>query len=510
MFQERVLPDLANNIRCGNSLIGPDFYDNQQINLNQEDMYRVNVFDWNAEFPEIMKTGGFDAVIGNPPYIRIQEMKEWSPLEVEFYKNRYISASKGNYDIYVVFIEKALSLLNSTGRMGFILPNKFFATDYGKRIRELIADKKSLAKIADFGHLQVFEQATTYTCLLFLAGYPKTYFDYARINSQDNLKNASFRIIQNSLSSQPWNFSDQDTQKLIEKINSVSEPLSALPTRIGRGSSTGADKIYILHKEGNHLFTRHGDKIDIENNVLRQPIYATDFGRFIFSPAHEEVIIFPYEVKADGYELVTESDLRNNYPKTYQYLLDRKKELQKRKQFRQWYGYSAPRNLDVHETAQILVPLLANRGLYCRLSDNSSSYCLMASGGFSITVSNESGLSPNYVLGLLNSSLLFWRLRSISNVFRGGWITCTKQYVETLPIRMINFDSPDDKALYDRMVSLVDQMLNLNRQFAKAALPQDRDMLHRQIEATDRQIDQLVYKLYDLTEEEIKIVEAEN
>ncbi|MEA1936374.1 MAG: DNA methyltransferase, partial [Thermodesulfobacteriota bacterium] len=124
LFQERALPDLGNNIKCGNSLIGPDFYEGQQTSfLDEEEMYRINIFDWETEFKEAMQAGGFDAVIGNPPYVRIQAMKEWAPLEVEFYKKRYMAASKGNYDIYVVFVEKGLNLLNGRGRFGFILPH---------------------------------------------------------------------------------------------------------------------------------------------------------------------------------------------------------------------------------------------------------------------------------------------------------------------------------------------------------------------------------------------------
>ena len=104
---ERVLPDLGQNIRCGNSLIGPDYYDGRQLALlDEEEQQRVNVFDWQRSFAKVFANGGFDAVIGNPPYIRIQALKEWAPQEVEFYKTAYHSASKGNYDIYVVFVEK--------------------------------------------------------------------------------------------------------------------------------------------------------------------------------------------------------------------------------------------------------------------------------------------------------------------------------------------------------------------------------------------------------------------
>jgi hypothetical protein len=110
-------------------------------------------------------------------------------------------------------------------------------------------------------------------------------------------------------------------------------------------------------------------------------------------------------------------------------------------------------------------------------------------------------------LGILNSKLLFWYLKLISNRFRGGWITCTKQYVGKLPIRAIDFSDPADKARHDRIVELVEQMLNLNKQLAGSKEPQTKTVLQRQIETTDRQIDRLVYELYELTEDEIKIVE---
>ena len=169
LFHERALPDLGRNIKCGNSLIGPDFFRGQQTSLlGEDDLARINPFDWHAEFPEIMAGGGFEAVIGNPPYIRIQTMKEWAPREVELYKEHYAAASKGNYDIYVVFVEKGLDLLQAQGRLGFILPHKFFNSQYGQPLREIISQGRSLAAVVHFGDQQVFTGATTYTCLLFL------------------------------------------------------------------------------------------------------------------------------------------------------------------------------------------------------------------------------------------------------------------------------------------------------------------------------------------------------
>ncbi|MEO8198813.1 MAG: N-6 DNA methylase [Thermoanaerobaculia bacterium] len=170
LYGERALPSLEKNIQCGNSLISPQALSQHQGGLfpDPEELRRINPFDWQKAFPEVFKAGGFDAVIGNPPYIRIQTMKEWAPLEVELYKLVYRSAAAGNYDIYVVFLERGFALLNHSGCLGFIVPTKFFSTDYGEALRALLSEKSAIEQVVDFGHEQVFDRATTYTCLLFL------------------------------------------------------------------------------------------------------------------------------------------------------------------------------------------------------------------------------------------------------------------------------------------------------------------------------------------------------
>ncbi|MDP2976163.1 MAG: TaqI-like C-terminal specificity domain-containing protein, partial [Anaerolineales bacterium] len=158
---------------------------------------------------------------------------------------------------------------------------------------------------------------------------------------------------------------------------------------------------------------------------------------------------------------------------------------------------------------QIVVPLLANKGLYAELPEGRSDFCLMASGGFSIS-SGDASLSTKYLLGLLNSTLLFWYLRQISNIFRGGWITCTKQYVGQLPIRRIDFTDPAEKSAHDEIVKMVEEMLGLQKQCQQAEAGKEdvRFSLQKRIEALDKEIDARVYRLYGLTEEEIKIVEG--
>ena len=245
-------------------------------------MYRINAFDWEGPhgFPQAMAAGGFDAVIGNPPYIRIQALKQWAPQEVEFYKQRYRAARKGNYDIYVVFVEKGLGLLKPGGRLGYILPSKFFTTDYGASLRALLSELQVVDQVVDFEHNQVFSGATTYTCLLFLdKSQPEEvqYIDVKPENLSNNHKPPQV-IPAESLTDETWLFLGRWGQDLLEKLNDVGRSLLELPATMSRGTSTGADKIYCLAiegDEGDKLITRDGERVDIEPGILRVPLRAT-------------------------------------------------------------------------------------------------------------------------------------------------------------------------------------------------------------------------------------------
>ena len=164
LFHERVLPDLSNNIKCGNSLIAPDFYQNQQLNLfSEDDIYRINAFDWNTEFPEVFNapSPGFDAVIGNPPYIRMESFKELKT----YLAHRYVSHEE-RADMYVYFIEQAHRLLQPFGLFGMIVSNKFLRAKYGAPLRKFLSDNVHIQEVVDFAGLPVFQGATVRTIIL--------------------------------------------------------------------------------------------------------------------------------------------------------------------------------------------------------------------------------------------------------------------------------------------------------------------------------------------------------
>ena len=171
-----------------------------------------------------------------------------------------------------------------------------------------------------------------------------------------------------------------------------------------------------------------------------------------------------------------------------------------------WYAYIYPKNIEVMATPKILVPDIADRASFAL--DESGEYAFTS--GYGITMKREVAESPKYILGLLNSTLLDFYLKNISTTMRGGFFRYFTQFVEQLPIRRIDFADRIDKGCHDKMVSLVERMLDHYKQLAAAKNPNDKTRLQREIDATDRQIDQLVYELYGLTEAEIKIVETDN
>jgi hypothetical protein len=384
LFHQRVLPDLANNIKCGNSLIGPDFYEGQQMTLlDQQDLYRINAFDWKTEFPEIINPlnpplekggkGGFDAVIGNPPYIRIQGLKEWAPLEVEFYKKRYTSASKGNYDIYVVFVEKGLSLLNDQGRLGFIMPHKFFNAKYGESLRALLIEGNHLNDVVHFGHQQVFSGASTYTCLLFLTQAVNKQFQFSKVDNliawRNSGESTEGKIAIPKVSAGEWNFILGGGADLFNRLSEMSVKLENVTDRIFQGIKTSADKIYIVEEieRGPRRVKIYSKEKDaeywLEPDLLHPLVKGGDSKRFFLSRTNR-MILFPYFPQSSGSNaLLSEKILKTNYPLTWSYLLDNKRYLENRENGKmrgeRWYGYVYPKALDVMPLSKIFTPDIA-------------------------------------------------------------------------------------------------------------------------------------------------------
>ncbi|RCV62891.1 Type I restriction-modification system, DNA methylase subunit [Methanophagales archaeon] len=521
---EGVLPNLGDNIKCGNSLIGPEYYDlGQQGSLFDEaEMRRVNVFDWNDDvkgFGEILKKGGFDCVVGNPPYVRIQTMKEWAPTEVKFYKKHFVAASKGNYDIYVIFVERALQLLNVRGLMGYILPHKFFQAKYGQPLRELTARGEYLGKIVHFGDQQVFDGASTYTCLLFLDRAGNKSFRYVKVRDLNAWRISGDatdgKIHADKVKGGEWNFVVGPEASLFERMREIPIKLGDVAIRMFQGSITSADTVYLFKEYQNEnedivdVWSKELNAwIKIERAVLKTVVRSGNISRYSANPT--ALVLFPYEVQESNARLYTPTEMQEQYPLAWAYLKQNKRLLEGREKGKfkdlQWYRFGRTQNLGMWEQPKLMIPyMITNLAAYYDKNDNFY-FINVTTGGYGITI-DETMFSYLYLCGLLNSQLLNFYLKQVTTNFRGGYFAANKQFIEQLPILTINFDDPATKAQHDKLVALVENMLELQKKYHDTRMERDKELYGRQIKIVDTQIDRRVYELYGLTEEEVKIVE---
>jgi hypothetical protein len=516
--RERVLPDLDDNIKCGNSLIDNDIMQTDAWqNFSTSERDRINPFDWKTEFHEIMETGGFHVIIGNPPYVRIQVMKEWAPVEVEYYKQKYASAGSGNYDIYVVFVERGLSLLNEAGRLGYILPHKFFNAKYGQPLRSIIASGKHLSEIVHFGDKQIFDGATTYTCLLFLNKMNTKSFGLTKVEDIDAWKNTgnaiNGQILANGIISEEWNFAIGECAQIFNKLTEMPVKLGQI-AKIFVGLQTCADTVF-LFKDSNiskEALTDVESKalkvsVKVDTDLLKPVIRSGKIGRYWANPS--DLVLFPYKRNKGKVSLISEEEMARCYPCSWAYLQDNYKLLSEREHGKfagkAWYQLY-PKNLDTWEQPKIMLPYMVTR--LSAFYDESGYYFVnVTTGGFGLTVDESQG-ATKYIVGLINSKLLDWFFRHVSTTFHGGYFAANKQFLVQLPIHTIDFCNPEDIIFHDSILSLVDNMLSLNKHLQEARTPHEQTRLRRQIEDIDHRIDALVYKLYGLTEEEIRIVEG--
>ena len=542
LLQERVLPDLGRNIQCGNSLIGPDYYEGQQLTMggftDEDERARVNVFDWKSAFPQVFIQGGFDAVIGNPPYLRIQGLQENYNNQIDYYIAKYESAVK-RFDFYLLFIEKAFKLLRKDGKLGFICPHKFVNSDFGSGLRSFLARNSAIEKFISFGNNLVFEQASTYTGLLFLQKSITEGFNYHEFEniSRENLPSRLLSLSiddftfyrMQELSEKPWTLTKKQAPSLLQSLSRQPHTLGDVCDEILVGVQSGIDNVHVLKFEEElpngllKLFSeRAGGSIVVERDLVKPFLRGEDVDRYEI-PQHSHYCIYPYQLVNGKTKIFEEAELQRKFPNGYAYLKEYRRELtdireRQKTNTKYWYSCHRSRDMNVFESERIITPeislgcnmTIAPAGLY----HNTKVY--------SIVPSSNSKEDKSYWLGLLNSRIMWWFLSTTGYVLRGGYFVFKTNYLNPFPIRTIDFNDPADRARHESMVALVTRMLDLtpllSPQFQPTKLggrkpprtPQEKESLAREIESTDRRIDSLVYELYGLSEDEIRIVEGDH
>jgi len=458
LFHDRALPDLSANIKCGNSLIGPDYYDSQQMSLlGDDERRRINTFDWNAEFPDIMKSGGFDVVVGNPPYgYMISERQQ------EYFSDHYVHQDYQK-DFYLLFLERYDFLLRAEGSLGVIVSNTWLQSITFQNMRRYLTNNYRWARIL---HLpdKVFKAVVDTHVLIF----EKTDAGCSRGNVDVDMRKDNQTTYSHSISlsnipkaGEPINIVVcEEAQNIYQKITRSSIPAVEIcdvfngvkPFEKGKGSPPQTEEIMKTKP-----FVVKGGKPDSEwtpllrgSLIQRYAVLWNDDYWMLYGPwlaAPRDAAIF-----------------------------------------------EAPHKIMVRQTGDSIIAALASSAFIAR--DN-----------LHIMLPRKKDYDLKYVLGIMNSTLMDF-VYGIMNPEKGEALAqVKKRHVELLPIKPIVFSNKVGRAQHDRIVERVDQILALNKRLSNARTPHERDTLERQIAATDRQIDKVVYELYGLTDDEIRIVE---
>jgi type I restriction-modification system DNA methylase subunit len=449
MLDERILPDLGKNIQCGNSLIGPDYWDGQLL-VDEEERARVNAFDWKAAFPEVFAQGGFDVVVGNPPYVRPHNI----PEDVKKYLWKYYTTFVAKSDLYSCFMERGVSLLRSGGLFSFIVPQTWTSLESFTKIRKYFIDHSNIKKLIQLPH-KVFADATVETCIFVLEktsakDKSKNTIIVERIDTaQKNYFERKFLQIdiENGYLHNFQLYGKTNSQTIIEKTRTTGDPLESFVDFV-YGFKTGDDEKFIHEKR------RYSESVPF--------IRSAGVRRYSLDTPTEFVWYVPEQM------------IKNK--KTARPGDTRRFEAEK---------------IIVARMGKALVASYDTGGLYVKDA--------------MLLLSKQTHMSLKYLLGLINSRLMNYYYREFFIT-----IDVLKNALLSLPIRPINFTDPADKARHDKMVSLVERMLALHKSLASAHTPSEKDRLMREVGSVDKSIDGLVYQLYGLSEEEMKIVEGKN
>lgn len=464
LFHERALPDLGDNIKCGNSLIGPDFYDDKQLSLiDEEERYRINAFDWNAEFPDIMQAGGFDAVIGNPPYIRVRSFRNLYPQQTAYLEARYKCAAHV-WDVYLLFFEQAVEITRQRGRIAFIVPIQTLHQPNCESLRTLLLDQTRIRYVTDLSRLRVFRKAIVKNCILVCEkGNPGDACVKAiRPATPEELETSTFLSLpQQKVLSNPGHSLKVDLlspkRDLCERLRGQSWTLGQIcyvtfglrSCAKGKGRG-GKDRLITPNPHEKHA---------------KPYLEGRDIHRYQMMPTGRFIRYLPEEM------------------------------------------YS-PRVPELFETQKIISQSMLSQMRLVATFDNAGFYteqslvCIIPHGVLSDAKSPIT-LPLEYLLGIINSRLqsFYFATWIIDFSLGGGLIHATPGAQKQLLIPR------PGEAQTTRMVELVESMLKLHKDLQTAKTDHDKKLTQRQIDATDKQIDQLVYELYGLTDKEIKIVE---
>ncbi|WQU43474.1 class I SAM-dependent DNA methyltransferase [Helicobacter pylori] len=476
-----------------------------------------NAFEWRFEFPEVLDDEGnflgFDCIIGNPPYIRQEHIKDLKPLLEKQYQDFYNSTA----DIYTYFFALAYHLLKEKGFSAFITSNKYARAKYGTKLRELLLKKTTLVSYMELNALKVFESATVDTSIIhFIKQTPPKESDFKYYeptpNDKDDLKSTRpLPMKQNALSTESFIFANATLLDLRDKIESIGTPLKDWGIQINYGIKTGANEAFIIPTEKRDEILKNCDDAQKDERgmserertieLIKPILRGKDIKRYSYEWAHLWVIFIPWHFPNTGSPKnmeENEQDFSIHYPIIYAHLLSHKDKLLKRNKDEtgkryEWYCLQrwAANYLQDFEKEKIVYGEIVQEPRF--YLDNGE--CEL--GGFYAEATSFilTGEHLRYLLGMLHSKLITFAFKTF---YAGGGLgesgyRYKKAFIERLPIPQI---TTKNQELADKITDCAERILKSKAKDPKA-----------NTQELEKEIDALVYQLYHLTDEEIKTIE---
>lgn len=413
---------------------------------------------WQIEYPERfldsrgapLPDGGFDAVIGNPPYVRIQELGR----DVAEYCRHHYDTATGAFDAYVPFIERGVSLLRSHGRLGFIVPNTFLKLDYGARLRARLAKRRLVEEIIDFGDAQMFEAATNYTCIVMLEREGDDDLSYIAIHgSSDEVRRAvttrslppAERYRASELGDAPWILLPRDERQILDRMRAAGSPLGEATDAIFTGLQTSADQIYIVEDRGMRgslrvVATKAGAELELERDLLHPLASGSDVERYALRTL-SSLLLFPYRRREGKMVLLAEDELQT-LPKTWAYLLEHEPALRGREKGKMdhdgWWAYVYPKSLGLHDQPKLGVAATVKRLEVAADPAGAAYFHNVRVNGI---LPRGNGPSLPELTAVLNSRAIDFAFRRGAAPLQNGFYTANKQFIAWLPVPA---ELPDD------------------------------------------------------------------
>ncbi|WQW24837.1 class I SAM-dependent DNA methyltransferase [Helicobacter pylori] len=478
--------------------------------LQDENERYANAFEWRFEFPEVLDDEGdflgFDCIIGNPPYIRQEHIKDLKPLLQKQYHDFYNSTA----DIYTYFFALAFNLLKEKGFSAFITSNKYARAKYGAKLREWLLKKTTIVSYMELNALKVFESAAVDTSIMnFIKQTPpkESEFKYYEPtpNDKDDLKSTPYLSMkQNALSTESFIFANATLLDLRDKIESVGTPLKDWDIQIYRGILTGANEAFIIPTEKRDAILnacKTQEERERTEALIKPILRGKDIKRYSYEWAHLWVIFIPWHFpNTDNPKNMEENeqDFSIHYPIIYAHLLSHKDKLLKRNKDEtgkryEWYclqRWAANYLQDFEKEKIVYGEIVQEPRFYLDNGECELGYFYAEATSFILT-----GEHLRYLLGMLHSKLITFAFKTF---YAGGGLgesgyRYKKAFIERLPIPQI---TEKNQELADKITDGAKQILALKEKDPKA-----------NTQELEKEIDALVYQLYNLTDEEIKTIE---